>query len=154
MSFGEYYADEEMSFGTPLLRAVEGEKEADTPRVILLPEVVNMVRNFLKFDDLQSSGHSFFTLRDEDGRFFLNYLALPLDDRDYEDEAVIFWVNLHREKVLEAIAKFGDDPKLLRKYEWVARYHQSLCSLEGLPQRLKMPSQYVGTSTRISRAMR
>jgi hypothetical protein len=65
---------------------------------------------------------------DVDGEWFINYLEAAFISRDeegfyYANEVMI----RHRDMVINKINEFNNDLKILKKYEWVAQYHNHFC---------------------------
>ncbi len=140
IAFGPYYADRDMAFGIPLLEAVEGEKDADYTRIILLPSVVAKVRGFLEsYDGVDGTPEASYIYHDPDGKYYVNYLGIAINDREVTSPEAEYWIDLHRERVLAAQSKFAHDAKIARKFAWARGYHDSFCDLEGVRAELKCP---------------
>ena len=120
---GEAYADHSFVTGPAHLEAVRLEESvALNPRIILDDTCVHLARrehDQSGYADRQNSPYGTFLLVDADGQTFVNYLAMVAEDSQEDVEPGL---RLHRselEKSLSAIA----NTRVLRKYGWLAEYH-------------------------------
>jgi len=128
---GELYMDDDIVYGTALLDAVATEHNADAPRVLMHPSAVRLVREQLRhYASIRNAPHTRIVLRDEDGRFFINYLSAALE---YASGSLEEWLEKHREVVVRRLERHRKSPRVWSKYAWVARYHNYFCgSLVGI----------------------
>ncbi len=131
ITIGEYYADDKMAFGLPIIEAHTLESEvANTPRIILGNIAVEYVKKHINYYSMpEDSPQSKHLLRDVDGNWFINYLEAVFEDT-YEDvERAKKFLRQHRDIVSMKIIEFQNDTRVLNKYLWVANYHNYFCSL-------------------------
>jgi hypothetical protein len=115
VSVGQLRLDERFVYGKALLDAVDMEKTATFPRIL----VANSVLNYLSESDKNLS----LITSDCDGRYFVNYLgALSAD------------LVIHREFVLTGLGQFAEKIHERQKYEWLARYHNFAALAKGIPE--------------------
>lgn len=124
VAVGNFYMDERLVFGEALLEAYTLESEvARDPRIVLSDEVLELNRQFLKYYSFpEESPQNLLVLLDQDGRAFLNYLAVPLyhgANRRVRREALAN----HKTQVEGALAATKGDSRVWDKYRWVADYH-------------------------------
>lgn len=109
VSVGSLMFTDQFVFGPALVEAVELEKSASFPRVLLSKAVLRYIKS--------NNPRSHLILRDADGLPFLDYLGGYADD--------IEW---HQAYVQEGLAKYANDIRVRQKYEWLASYH-NYCAL-------------------------
>jgi hypothetical protein len=126
VSAGELYIDQEIVFGPALLEAVEGEKVADNPRIILTDSAFALIQDDFK-TWIGGAPDYLGVLVDSDGRAFIDYLEESV--MIARDEVGPYTELVHRQKaqVEKALSKFAGCPKIRTKYEWVAAYHNYFC---------------------------
>lgn len=127
IAVGDLYMDDELVFGVGLLDAVEAEKSADTPRVVLNMAASELVQGHMKrYSSPETAPQSRSLLRDEDNQLFLNYLGEAQqtlgEPPDYGA------LEKHRDIVTERLAFYRATPRIWAKYSWVARYHNYVCT--------------------------
>lgn len=126
--------DEETVFGPELIRAYELESQvAVYPRIILSENSKQEVLNFKQFYS-EAKESPFYTeiLEDLDGEWFLNYLHILID---YNEESVVGgdftpiypYLKKHKDIIESALERYGSNYKLLKKYAWLANYHNYFC---------------------------
>ncbi|MFP7473406.1 hypothetical protein SFC55_20575 [Niallia taxi] len=134
ISVGEHFMDEETVFGPELIKSYELESNvAVYPRVILSAESKKNVKQFAKFyGDQKDSPFYTEVLEDLDGEWFLNYLYILIDR--FEDEiaendytALYTYLERHKQRIEESLLKYAGNYKLLKKYAWIANYHNYFC---------------------------
>lgn len=102
-------------FGPALVEAVQLEKEAIFPRVLLSETV-------LKYISPRSSSANL-VLRDSDGKAFLHYLT-----------GDVYWLERHREYVQKGLLENASRVHERQKYEWLAQYHNFVVNRTALPE--------------------
>lgn len=122
ISVGDVFIDDIAVFGPALLDAYEAERErADTPRVILTPSAVETESDYrAHYPKSESYPISHCVCTDADGRHFVNYLSAGLFDGAL--------ISRHQDAVLAKLEEFQTNPKVRRKYHWVAEYHNGFCA--------------------------
>lgn len=122
IAFGDHYMDDLVVFGPALLEAHEMDAKGGPPRICLAPSHIRMLELHLSYYSSGEAPHLSQLLKDDDGRIFLNYLAVAFEDFPYS-EVNFDLIEKHRDQVVTQLT----DPKLPNnvraKYEWVARYH-------------------------------
>jgi hypothetical protein len=127
IAVGDLYMDEDIIYGVGLLDAVEAERAADVPRVVLHESAAKYVREQIRrYASIRLAPHTRVLLRDEDGRIFINYLSGIWQDPSEPP----FYPALenHRDIVADRLRTFRRFPKVWAKYAWVARYHNYFCN--------------------------
>ena len=120
ISFGDLHISNDLVFGQACLDAYETEtRDAEFPRIALHQTAERQVlRHIDAYASVNDAPHNHTVLGDEDGTLFLNYLALLI-----VDESQVEWVARHRDIVTSKLELYHGSPRILRKYLWVARYH-------------------------------
>ena len=121
---GDAYADYSIVTGIALARAVEIEKHARFPRVVLDQSCVDVAVR--RADQrLRAERNEFewrqYLVRDYQD-VIVNYLAAMLAPRlaDFQIEIVL---ENHRDHALQRMKAYSENAHLLEKYQWVAEYH-------------------------------
>lgn len=119
ISIGYHYASDSILYGPALLEAVELEKVADYPRILLSPSILNHV-------DLISMAAFYYQLHKlGDEHWFVNYLwGIYFKEKENGASDLLF----HQRAVSEALAKYAGIENVLRKYRWVRDYHNDSVS--------------------------
>lgn len=140
IALGQLYMDENVVFGIPLIDAYKAEsKVAQFPRIIFCESAISAILKRLgKREYIHRSPYYRDLLQDEDGRFFLNYLEASYVAGGEPPEYT--WIEQHSNAVKDALCQFKKNPRIYKKYEWVARYHNFWCSSKGLCQ-YKIPNK-------------
>ncbi|WP_156438295.1 hypothetical protein [Burkholderia sp. BDU5] len=107
-------------FGPALVEAVELEKVALFPRVLLSQSVLRYIKPEGRYSSL--------ALRDADGRVFLDYLG-----RKIFLESKLKW---HRKFVQGGLTENVSRVRERQKYEWLARYHNFHAMKNGMTDQL------------------
>ncbi|MDH5163401.1 hypothetical protein [Heyndrickxia oleronia] len=134
ISVGEHFMDEETVFGPALFKSYELEsKVAIYPRITLSAESKENVERYLSFYSNKKDS-PFYTevLEDMDGEWFLNYLHILIDrfeeEIDENDYTPLYpYLKEHKHKIEESLNKYAGNYKLLKKYAWIANYHNYFC---------------------------
>jgi hypothetical protein len=80
---------------------------------------------------VEKSPQNQLVLCDEDGQFFVNYLALIFVD---ESAFATEWLQEHQVIVERLLGEYRNKPLIWSKYAWVARYHNYFCQEFGFPE--------------------
>ncbi|KVZ07618.1 hypothetical protein [Burkholderia ubonensis] len=107
VTVGPLMFSEKFLFGPALVEAVELEKAAVIPRIMLSKSVLRHITPDSPYQSL--------VLRDADGSAFLDYLG-----RKALIPSAIKW---HREFVQKGLAENASRVRERQKYEWLAQYH-------------------------------
>jgi len=125
IAFGDLYIDDDIVYGKGLLDAYCAERDAIVPRVVLHSSAADLIPDHARcYSDIHRSPQYRTLLRDEDERFFINYLSGVVDD-DYGLQAD--WLERHRDLINCALDEFRADSRILAKYLWAARFHNYIC---------------------------
>lgn len=138
ITVGEHYMDERFVYGPALVEAVELEKAARWPRIVLGETAIELERQHSRFySDVLQSEQSLCLLRDEEGVVFVDALGIYIDE---EDDPQDLDRNL---KALRDATERGlvscvpySEPWL--KWRWLADYQN-----HALAGRLSDPDPYV-----------
>jgi hypothetical protein len=123
---GQHFMDRGVNFGPALVQAVELEKSANFPRIILDDAALAVVQDHAA--DYAADADSPFEAElmvDEDGTTFISYLAVAFEADD-RDEAIDM-LTRHRDAVRLKIEEHGDTGPVGGKYAWSANYHNAFC---------------------------
>lgn len=116
VSVGPLMFTDKFLFGPALVDAVQLEKEAIFPRVLLSDTVLKYV--------LPESPSANLVLRDSDGKSFLHYLSGPR----------VCYLELHRDYVQKGLVENAGRIHERQKYEWLAQYHNFVASNAARPE--------------------
>ncbi len=129
ISISDLYMDENIVLGPALIDSYKLESEKSiNPRIILSPEVVDIVKGHIKYYmDHNSSPQSKEYLIDIDGYHFVNYLFILFYDSDYPEDIIIEELKKHRDPIIVNLKLHQKNFKLFSKYAWSANYHNYFC---------------------------
>ena len=105
------------------------DKSGAPPRLVLTPKVVELVRRHIGFyGRAEGTPHYRDLLEDGDGAIFVNYLDTAFDV--FSDTGEIFFevFEKHRYFIRYNLERFNENAPVRSKYEWLARYHNFICS--------------------------
>jgi hypothetical protein len=128
VAFGNHYQDKDFVLGDALLEAVENEKKGDPPRIVLGPSIEEIMKeHVMKYGGhIRNTPHFSSLFMDTDGRLFLDYLSNAFGA--FPDGPIFFdLLRDHREKINAGLIRYRKDPDILRKYKWLASYHNFVC---------------------------
>lgn len=118
VTIGHHYASEHVLYGPALVEAVELEKLADYPR-ILVSDAIMAAPELLKMAVFYYQIHRL------DDAFFVNYLwGIYFNEREHG----VRQLRRHAECVLHALERHKDQPPVVRKYQWSRSYHNDAVS--------------------------
>lgn len=130
VSIGPHFMDEETVFGPELITAYKLESQvAVYPRIILSEKSIEKVHEYIQYAPQPDNPFNSVLLEDMDGEWFLNYLYVLLE---WYSEDVTLHLETHRNQIESALTTYANDHKLLKKYSWIANYHNYFCD-EFLP---------------------
>lgn len=122
LSYGSLHVSRDLILGAAMLDAHDIERQiADVPRIVLHPTTLANVEQHLTWG---SSPHYSYLLIDQDGQVFINYLIATIPDVDVFLRSQLLQ---HRDMVTNRLNRFADEPRVLRKYVWLANYHNFFC---------------------------
>ena len=128
IAFGDHYQDDDIAYGPALLEAVDLDKSGSGPRLVIAPSAERQIaRQLASYRSVSNAPHCDALLIDpSDGRLFVNYLEavfghFPDDRIDYQLLAAL------RDGVTSGLQEHEANPRVRRKYEWVATYHNYVC---------------------------
>ena len=127
ISSGQHYQDQDLVYGDAFLEAATLDKSSTPPRLVIGPSVEPLILEHLSYYYDGVTPHHRYLLEDPgDGRLFLNYLNWVFD---FFPPGPINHNLLaeHREKVSENLHRYASNEKILKKYIWLATYHNYVC---------------------------
>jgi hypothetical protein len=134
ISVGPHFMDEETVFGPELIKSYELESQvAVYPRIILSEKSKQEVSKFVDYYSPKSdSPFNTELLEDMDGEWFLNYLHTlceMFEENIAENDFTPLYpyLELHKKRIEDALKKYSTNQKLLKKYAWIANYHNYFC---------------------------
>ena len=131
---GELFHDGDLVFGPALLEAVNLEKYAMYPRIILDKEIINMGGRFSGYHDTKEdwlSSLEYFIQKDFDEMFFLNYFKPDADDFDYRWSSLCNHLISLRDLIQDSLNK-PSTPGVRLKYQWMKnKFNDVILNLKG-----------------------
>lgn len=148
VSVGPHFMDEETVLGPELITAYNLESQvAVYPRIILSGKSIEKVWEYINYSPGPDNAFNSVLLEDMDGEWFVNYLnvlfTLYEDDVSSNDYTPFFpHLEAHRNRIESALHTYANNHKLLKKYAWIANYHNYFCDefLPGVANHLKINS--------------
>lgn len=131
VSTGTEYASATTLFGTALVRAYEAEsKLAKVPRIVLTESFIDSLEEYLPLMTSRDTRRTnLLVQKDADGVEFANYLAAFHPAVSNAPESFNKrQLDYHRLGILSQVALNNDDLDILKKYLWVAKYHNSFAT--------------------------
>lgn len=141
VAIGDFYGDDDFTYGPAIIEAHKLEKVAIYPRIILGDEVVELVKQHINYyAEPEYSPQNFELLKDNtDGKWFINYLDAVMENvsenGDYEE--AIKLLQQHKQEIEKNLNKFSTNQYVLNKYVWSAQYHNYFCS-SNLPKQFDL----------------
>lgn len=115
MAIGPHRASENVLYGPALVEAVELEKQAIYPRIVISDQVITLYPYLLSVAAFYYQIH-----RLQDEKWFVNYLwGIYFKDK----EEGVQELAKHSAVIVEAIKQYADVPRVRSKYEWARDYH-------------------------------
>jgi hypothetical protein len=138
ITFGDHYMDENFVFGPALIEAVELEKEAIWPRVVLGEDAVQAEVEHSRYysNSLQSVQNSCL-IRDEEGNIFVDQLGIYISEED-DERSLDHFLNLHKEATCNGLASNARESEVWLKWRWLADYQN-----HALKAGLREPDEYL-----------
>lgn len=122
IAVGSIHIGDNLVFGHLLNELAEAEKRASYPRIILLQSAEHFVD---ARPDIKANGrytNSVFV--DENNARYINYLYPVCNRRDSEGVEILL---IHKDNIESNMERFGENPDILQKYIWAAKYHNLSC---------------------------
>lgn len=144
LSFGRFYIRDGLLFGPALLEAADLEHDvAVHPRIVLSDDAVAAEVAFLRYyASPAASPQQMLLMRDEDGKVFVNYLSMLLDEIDPRTD--LAW---HRDVVIERLSAHRGDRRRWEKYRWVGEYHNAFAkNFFSGTQSLRIPQRHLNST--------
>jgi hypothetical protein len=133
--YGPLIHREAMAYGPALITAYRLEKdEAIMPRIILDRSLAKLWGPGVPVQDTKGSllGHIRRWRQDDDGWYFFDHFSNPFGTFSLSDEepssAFISYMTKWRELIAVHLNENPGHPRVLRKYVWLARYYNRVCS--------------------------
>ena len=126
ITLGDFYIRDELVFGPALVEAYHLERDsAIHPRVILSKDVHDTQReNLGAYVERRGVPLTTLLLRDRDGRAFLNYLEVVLEEAEDPQPRL----SAHRDALASKLATYSDNSRVWEKYRWASEYHNHFCN--------------------------
>jgi hypothetical protein len=136
LALGKHFMDDNISFGPGLVEAVELERQATYPRILLSDSVVDLVQEHLTFygDFPMRAPQNRDLWVDDHGSVFVNYLDAIGNYVGEEMREAAELVEQHRDQVAANLNRHRGDPHVWAKYQWLASYHNAFCAEHGLDE--------------------
>ncbi len=126
LSFGPLYIDDEMIFGLSLIEAVDLEKKAKYPRIVISSTAMDIVKEQMNFyANHRESPHNAELLVGDDDQCFIDYLSVGEDERTRANDALI--LERHKAVIVRNLNQYKNDDTVKDKYLWAAAYHNYYC---------------------------
>src|ERR1700674_2927418 len=115
-------------FGSGLVKAYQLEKEAKYPRIIVAPELVDLLSRITQdssMGDVSPWAVEGNRLLARDGkRRFVDYLSYA--ERSFSDlYDYVDFLEIHKTLIEERLTRFVSEESIRRKYSWMKRYHNA-----------------------------
>jgi hypothetical protein len=138
ISVGDHYMDERFVFGPALVEAVELEKRAQWPRVVLGQDAISLERQHSAFyANPLTSAQSGCLSCDDDETIFVDHLGVYIDEED-DEAALDHFLTQHRRATEHGLEIHLDGDKPWEKWRWLAEYQN-----HALTSRLANPEPYM-----------
>lgn len=126
IALGQHYMDEDIVFGDALIEAVKEDTSGGAPKVALTSSTVKALQYHLGFyADPATAPQHYDLLQDVDNSIFINYLQQAFIA--FPDGGVFCDVfERHKKTLVDGLTKYKGVPSVRAKYEWAARYHNSV----------------------------
>ena len=132
VALNEYYGDQTFAYGPALIEAYELEStKANYPRIILSDKMIQLIIDHIAdyYGGVGAPQISEILCDKEDNLCFINYL-LVIEDEFQDDRNFSRYLELitsHKEQIEKAIRGNLNNPKIMMKYSWLAKYHNYFC---------------------------
>jgi hypothetical protein len=138
ITFGDHYMDENFVFGPALIEAVELEKKAIWPRVVLGEDAVQAeLKHSRYYSHSLQSAQNHCLIRDEEGNVFVDQLGIYISEED-DERSLDHFLSLHREAIRNGLESHAQESKVWLKWRWLADYQN-----HALKAGLREPEAYL-----------
>ena len=128
--YGEVYSDNNIIYGKGIIEAVEGEKKAKFPRIIISEELKKIIdENRKSYGGKTYWGDDTLIKLKYYPEYFLNYL------NDVEYQYVEEVLKKHKNTIEQNLKKYKDNENVIEKYIWLKDYHNFYIKKYGVPNR-------------------
>lgn len=135
VSYGQMIHREALAYGPAMVAAYKLEKEsAIDPRIILSPALADTWGAGEPVYDRKGTllGHRRFWRRDDDGMYFFDHFSNPVGlftpDRQEPPAVFGYYMTKWRELIVQRLEQNRENPSVVRKYAWLARYFNLVCT--------------------------
>lgn len=126
IAIGEHYMDDDIVFGNALIEAVKQDNSGGAPKVSLAPSVIDVLKRHLGFYyGPFLAPQTRILLQDVDDNIFINYLENAFIGFPEGGVFIDVFVK-HKDTLTKGLIKNKGIPSVRAKYEWAARYHNSV----------------------------
>lgn len=120
ISIGQHYCCNNVTFSNALVKAYIAESTFSTyPRVILFSFDDDCILTAL-LDSLLHTGY----VTEEDW-VYIDYLRVLYPTLRFQYDLIAADLELHKNLIIKGLCDNSDDPRVLEKYNWLAKYHNS-----------------------------
>jgi hypothetical protein len=118
-------------FSRGLIRAYDLEQKAVYPRILVDADLLTALRRnrILRYPDhdykTEMEHLSQLIRKDSDRNYFVDYLRAIESEFDYPEVGYPAFLDVHRGYVVAGLDKFRLNKKILMKYKWLRKYHNS-----------------------------
>lgn len=138
---GKHFMDEDINFGPALVAAVDLEKRAIVPRILVGRRVRPWIEKFCAYYSRQSNMNPYrFHLAVDRGDVFVNYLEVVYESDDPHEQLEM--LERHRAAIAANLLETEDRDHDHVKAEWAAGYHNWFCDQFGTTRSIKLPGTY------------
>jgi hypothetical protein len=146
IAFGEIHMAPNVAFGPALIEAVELEKEADTPRVLLSDQAVSLQRKVMRSYAEGAAPQRYEMAVDSDNKVFVDYLHFWAQE-EHDPEVFRHVFKAHRDRTKQGLEH--PSPRVRNKYAWLAAYHNWAAGSMRGPGRVKVRNHPAGQLDRL-----
>ena len=126
---GINFINEDFVFGPATVESYNSEKDAINPRIILCNSIVDSLKKFSSYYSA-TPYHRKWILKDQDEKYFVNYLYTVVDFmnqcKEYHEGFKL--LKNHKENIEKNLCEHNNNNKIWRKYSWLARYNNYFCN--------------------------
>jgi hypothetical protein len=122
ITFGDHYMDESFVFGPALVEAVDLEKQARWPRVVLDKDAVQAEMEHSRYyAQFLHSAQNNCLIRDEDGAVFVDPLGIYISEED-DERSLDHHLALIRSATCKGLSAHARESDVWLKWRWLADY--------------------------------
>jgi len=131
ISLGKCFHNNTRVFGPAIIKAVELEKKAENPRIIIEKKVLKKgCENHANHHRLEDEYSYLMDLvkQDDDGEWYLNYFSPALNEVDNVSNQFYYIENL-KSFIQNNLDKYCNNDYVLKKYEWMKKKYNEMINL-------------------------